>query len=163
MRLRRKPTPEPTAHIWNLDTVLRNIHQEGATMQQKVRSTDDPFVPLTQRPRMITSPEEARNAPLGQTAWCGFCHREIPPHGPSTHKCVDAAGRDLSPLKRAAVAGARRELEALKRFPIPPCEICGLDGQTPGSSHICNLSTKPMPHEIADRRAGGSAKAPQPS
>ena len=116
----------------------------------KVRSTDAVFG----GPRnIIVNGEGVREAALASVVWhCGYCSFSCLDHerqAQRNHRCVDARGRDLSPLKRAAAEGARREREALKRFPIPPCEKCGKTDMRPGESHLCVLGTKPMPHDIA--------------
>lgn len=124
--------------------------KKGISMQ-KALSTDRPFAPM---PRVVTTPEEARAAALSSvTNHCGWCAATWPEGDTETarkHRCRDAAGRDLEPVKRASMEGARRELAALKRFPIPPCQVCGKEDMRPGESHMCVLGQmSSMPHDAA--------------
>ncbi len=51
--------------------------------------------------------------------------------------------------------------DSLKRFPIPPCQMCGKEDMKPGEQHTCVLRTTPMPHEVAAQafQRQGSAAA----
>ena len=65
-----------------------------------------------------------------------------------SHKCTDAAGRDLTPVKLLHAEGAHRARLALKRFSIPPCEVCGKTDMRPGEQHTCSAPKTVMPVDI---------------
>ena len=116
----------------------------------KVRSTDAVFG----GPRNImVNGEGVREAALASVTWhCGWCSFSCPDHdrqAQRTHKCVDAAGRDLTEVKRAHARGAREAIEALKHFPIQPCVECGKTDMRPGKSHYCVRPSTSMPHDQA--------------
>ena len=79
---------------------------------------------------------------------CLDCATAFPGEIIPEHKCLDPkTKRDNAPMKKARAEGARRELEALKRFPIPPCAMCGREDMRAGQQHTCKISTTPMAHE----------------
>lgn len=122
---------------------------KDAFVPEKYRSTDYHRGPA---PTMITDAESARRAALASTTvYCGWCPASWPESdtdAPRKHRCRDAAGRDLEPVKRAHAEGALRQLRALKNTPAPPCVVCGKT-YPPGSSHDCSPPTGQMPHDVA--------------
>lgn len=114
---------------------------------QRIRSTDALGAPL----RVVTTREEARAAALASvSSHCLDCGSSFLGNVIPKHDCRNAAGKDNAPMKAARAAGARRALQALKRFPIPPCAICGReDMRRPGEQHTCQLTQTPLPHDLA--------------
>lgn len=128
------------------------------TLQKIIRNTDNPLAPPL---RVCTTADEARAAALSSVSvTCLDCAKTFPGEIMPEHRCLDVKGRDNAPMQRARAEGALLELEALKRFPIPPCSICNKEDMRPGEQHTCQLSTAPMPHEaIASRWARQGAAA----
>ena len=118
---------------------------------EKFRSTD--FQSGLPMPRVITDRESARRAALASvTTHCGFCAWSGPEEAFRTHRCVNAAGRDLTEVKRAHAEGARRQYEGLNDWRPPPCMYCQFVG-APGAVHTCpGGSVEPLPHEVAANR-----------
>ena len=118
---------------------------------QRFTSTDAPMAaPIS---NVIVNGVGVREAALASVWWhCGYCSFSCSDHdrqAQRAHRCTDAAGRDLAPVKSAAMAGARREYNALKRFPVPPCMYCDLVSG-PGDNHLCpGGSTQLQPHDAA--------------
>jgi hypothetical protein len=109
-------------------------------MPQQVRSTDAPFAKPA--PSMIVDAASAREAALASVKqWCGWCNGEIVR---GRHRCTVS-----DEVKRMHAEGAKRELAALSKFPVPDCIHCGRTNMKPGESHDCVLDRALFPHEVA--------------
>ena len=115
---------------------------------QRFRSTD--YQARPQPLRVCTTPEEARQAALTSvSSHCLDCGTTFVGNSIPNHKCHDATGRDLVPMKKARAEGAIRELKALRNFsPAPPCQNCGAEMPS-GQWHECESVNEPLPHEVA--------------
>ena len=116
-------------------------------------TTDNPPPQQRLEPlRFATNRESACEAALDSiVSVCGDCGREWRGHQIPEHQCRDFLGRDLAPMKKARAASARRELAALRNFPLPDCLICGRSGSLmkPGEVHTCRLvPNRPGPNTI---------------
>jgi hypothetical protein len=99
--------------------------------------------------RVCTDATTARVAALSSVESHCECGKSWTGHSIPPHKCTDAAGRDLTPMKEARAAGARRQLEALRNFaPSPDCTFCGAKMPS-GSWHECAVAVETLPHDAA--------------
>ena len=126
-------------------------------IQPQGRTTDHPLRgPL----RVCSDPASARIAALGSVVTHCECGQSWPGHTIPDHRCIDHLGRDLTRMKAARAAGARRALRQLQNYPAPPCAQCGAE-MPPGVVHECQVALAMLPHEESALRWArkGSAAA----